>query len=255
MNQTKSIQLAAPKESAVLAACENAKRLGGEYAFACLIAGQLLCEHRAAMQMTSHDGKSWNDRTKKEADQFGKWLEKHGVASSTAYRWMDCAERVVRAQLGLSASADVPEFIDVGGESVRLSDALTASEKALSGKALKFKQDVFDFMADKTLTQALAACVDGESDPKRITLAAGGKKHGGSRGEDRKAFDKFTANKLKHLTTFFRHKLNANQKGMIIAAFNAALELWPRWLLEAIAEKCRTELKLSDHERDNRKGF
>lgn len=248
------LEVIAPKESAVIEACRQAVNAQQNYALKALIAGQMLAEHRAAM-MTSHDGKSWNDRTKEEADQFGKWLKKNNLASTTAYRWMEVAERVAKLQLGLSVHELLPPAIEVEGVVVTYSDALTLPEKQLSAAALKFRQGIFDFMADKTLTEALTASVDGESEPKRITLAAGGKSKGGTRGEDRKAFDKFTANKLKHLTTFFGHKLNSNQKGLIIAAFNCALELWPRWLIEAIAEKCRTELKMSEHDRTHRKDF
>lgn len=248
-----TITLAAPTEARVLAACREAENALQGASLKCLIAGQLLLEHREALS-SSHDGKNlaWQGKKKAESDKFSTWIEKHGLSKSTAYRWMEVAERVGRLQLDVPMAYDFKPVIEVGGESVALSLCLTAPEKELTGKALKFRQDVFDFMADKTLSEALNACVDGESDPKRITLAGKGKKTGGSRGEDRKAFEKFTSTKLKHLTTFFGKKLHVNQRALIIAAFNSALELWPRWLLEALADKCKSELKLSDHDRAHR---
>ena len=161
-----------------------------------------------------------------------------------------------RAQLGIAMSEDFRPVIDIAGhDSVPMSLALTAEAKDLPKAARDFRQSIFDFMADHTLSEALLAVADGESDGKRITLAKGGKAKGGKGSGDRKAFDQFAKTKLQHLTTFFRHKLNVNQKALIVAAFAAALELWPRWLLEALAEKCRTELKLTEQQRADRQGF
>lgn len=250
------LQLAGPAESAVLAACARAQADLNSASLSCLIAGQLLAEHRAAMARTSHDGKSSiHGRNQHSQDEgFLEWLDDNGLSKTTAYRWMDIAGRVAKLSLGLQTMDAVPDYIDIEG-TVTLSQALTAAEGDLTGKALKFRQAVFEFMADKTLSEALAACSDGESDPKRITLAAGGKRHGGTRGEDRKAFDEFTRRKLKHLTTFFSQHLSSGQKGEIVAAFNRAVESWPRWLLEALADKCRAELKLSDNDRATRMDF
>lgn len=247
-------QLIAPKEQQVIAACREAAQQGQDYALKALIAGQLLIEHRASL---CHDGKpSPNGRNQhSEGEAFGAWIEKQGIAARTAYRWMDAAERVSRAQLGIALHKPFSSVIEIeGGGAMALSQALTLPEAKLPEAALEYRQGVLDFMADHTLGEAARAVFDGESDGKRITLAAGGKKKGGQ-GGDRKAFDEFAKTKLKHLTTFLNQKLTVNQKAQIVAAFDRSLEQWPRWMIEALAEKCRTETKLSDAQRKEREGF
>jgi len=169
---------------------------------------------------------------------------------------MDAAERIGRAQLGIAMSEDYRPVIEIeGAQSMSLSAALTLPEAELPPRALEFRQGLLDFMADKSLSEAVASVLDGESPAHRITRASGGKAHGGTRGEDRKAFEKFTEQKLKHLTTFFGAKLHVNQKSAILVEFNGALEKWPRWLVEGIADKCRTELKMTDEARKQRGSF
>lgn len=263
----------APLENNVLIACMEAVNHGKIYSIKALIAGQLLSEHRVAM-MTSHAEKSskWKDKTKPESDHFGKWLATKcaGISPATAYRWMDIAGRVARLQLNLGTAEAVPAYIDVGGEAVPLSQALTAPEKDLGKAAIKFRQDVFDFMADKSLTEALAACVDGESDPKRITLAAGGKKHGGSKGENRKDFPLFISKNMLALNGNLKgwEKWRAKQPAQftevsaILQAFimggavptdrngaTAKVNGWPRSLCELMADLLKERLK---KERDAR---
>ena len=246
-----------PGEARVLHACREAVAAGRTAAMKMLIAGQMLLEHREEM-MTCHSGKSlaWANKNKPESDQFGLWLESNGIASRTAYRWMDAAERIGRAQLGIAMSEDYRPVIEIeGAQSMSLSAALTLPEAELPPRALEFRQGLLDFMADKSLSEAVASVLDGESPAHRITRASGGKAHGGTRGEDRKAFEKFTEQKLKHLTTFFGAKLHVNQKSAILVEFNGALEKWPRWLVEGIADKCRTELKMTDEARKQRGSF
>lgn len=249
------MELIAPKEAKVIDACRVAKSAGEDYALKALIAGQLLLEYRASL---CHDGKpSPNGRNQHSGgDGFGQWIEQQGVAERTAYRWMEAAERVCRAQLGIPLAKPFTPVIELeGGGTISLSAALTKAEGQLPAEALRFRQGVFEFMADHTLGEAARAVFDGESDAKRITLAAGGKTKGGTKGEDRKAFDEFAKTKLKHLSTFLGHKLTVNQKAQIVAAFDQALEQWPRWMIEGLAEKCRKELKLDEADRVARNTF
>lgn len=241
----------------MLAACAAAATAEYDYVLKVVIAGQMLREYRDEMARVCHSGKpSINGRNQhSEGDNFSSWLEANGVASRTAYRWMDLADRVARLGLGINAHRDYATVIEIDGAPVALSQVLLTPEKELAGAALKFQQGVLAFMEDKTLSEAMRAVADGASAGKRVTLAAGGMTKGGTRGEDRKAFDIFTKQKLGNLTTYLGHKLTVNQKSAIVTAFGAALEVWPRWVLEALAEKCRTELKRSDADRIDREGF
>lgn len=250
MNKLSTITHAvAPTETIVLKACHDAAHAQNDYALKALIAGQMLLEHQAAMTPLSHSGTTGKFVAKKD-DGFQVWLEKKGIAKTTAYRWMQAAERVARAQLGIPMHKEFSSVIEIEGAApMSCSHALTAPEKNLPEEARRFRQAIFDFMADHTLNEALSAVVDGESDGKRITLAKGGKTKGGKGSGDRKAFDEFAKTKLKHLTTFLGHKLTVNQKAQIVAAFDKALETWPRWVIEGLAEKCRTELKIAEADR------
>lgn len=252
----RSISLPAQREQRIVEAYNSARRAEADYATKALICGQLLLEHRASLASFSHNGKSSISGRNQHSGEsgFSDWMESVGISKTTGYRWMDAAERVARLQLHIPAAEAFQPYLDVGGEAVPLSMALTAPEQELSAEALKFRQGVFDFMADKTISEAINAAVDGDSPASRISRAANGKVKGGAGTQDRKEFEKFTATKLRHITTFVTQKLSATQRSLITAAFVAAVELWPRWLLEAIADKCRSELKLSDPERAARTG-
>jgi hypothetical protein len=250
------MELIAPKETQVIAACKEALNAQNDYALKALIAGQLLLEHREAIAPSRHSGATGKFVAKTDEESFTKWIEKQGVAVRTAQRWMQAAERVCRAQLGIPMHETFSPVIEIGnGQTMSMSQALTLPEGKLAGPARAFRQGIFDFMAEHTLSEAATAVVDGESDGKRITLAAGGKKKGGKGSGDRKAFDVFAKTKLKHLTTFMGRKLTVNQKAQIVAAFDAALEQWPRWIVEGLAEKCRSELKLAESDRSARATF
>lgn len=244
----------APNDQQILAAYQAALSAENDYALKAVICGYMLLEKRAALAPCSHSGKTGHF-VAKNGDGFLDALEAAGMSKSKAYRWMEAAERVGHCQLNVPLAMDLPSCIDVEGVSVPLSQALTAPEKELTAAALKFRQGVFEFMADKTLSDALNASLDGESPAHRITRAHAGKTKGGKGAQDRKQFEKFTATKLGHLSTFFRQKLSQTQRALIIAAFHAALATWPRWLIEVIAEKCKAELKLDDAERAARTEF
>lgn len=253
MNQLKSFS---PSENEIISALQNVKRAGEDYAIKALIAGQILLEYKAALPPLSHSGTAGKFVTKKEDERVASLFDKAGVARSTGYRYMQAAERVGRVQLGIPMHEPYRPVIDIDGErSLSLSHCLTAPERSLPEEALKYRQGVLDFMADHTLGEATRAVLDGDSEAKRITLAAGGKSKGGKGSGDRKAFDVFAKTKLKHLTTFMGQNLTVNQKAQIVAAFDVALEQWPRWIVEGLAEKCRTELKLNEPDRAARANF
>lgn len=239
----------------VFAAVDAAFSAGEDYALKALIAGQLLMEYREQLRVSHDEKPSINGRNQhSEGESFTKEIEAHYPKSvATVYRWIQAADRVSRAQLGLDLDAPFKPVIEIGdGKTISLSQALTLPEKQLPAQARNFRQGIFDFMADHTLGEAARAVFDGDSGAKRITLAAGGKKKGGKGSGDRKAFDVFAKTKLKHLTTFMGQKLTVNQKSQIVTAFDTAIEHWPRWIVEGLAEKCRTELKLTDHDRASR---
>ena len=92
---------------------------------------------------------------------------------------MQAAERAARIGLHLVSADIFAPVIEIEGISIPLSQALTAPEAELPPRALEFKQAFFDFMADKTISEAARAVVDGESPGGRLSRAAGGKNQGG----------------------------------------------------------------------------
>lgn len=251
---TRNLATISPVDQQILAAYQDAVAHQNTAAIKMIICGYLLIEKRNAMLPQCHSGTPVKIRengqfSKNPEGRFDEWIEATGMTKRTAYRWMEAAERVGHCQLNVPLAMELPSTIDVEGVAVPLSQALTAPEDELTAAALKFRQGVFEFMADKTLSDALNASLDGESPAHRITRAHAGKTKGGKGQQDRKEFEKFTATKLGHLSTFFRQKLSQTQRALIIAAFHAALQAWPRWLLEAVADKCRTELKLDEIQR------
>lgn len=249
-------------DARVIEACRAAAEAEVGYAMAAMIAGQLLIEKRHSLQMTSHDGKSsWTDRTKPESAQFGAWLETSGIARNTAYRWMDCAERVLRLHLGLTLGDDYVPFIEIGGQVVPHSQVLTMPEAELPEAARKLRQDVFDFMEDKTLGEAARAAFGGDSPSHRITRAGGGRLRGGTHAsDDRKSFHKFVAKKLKEIDSHLAHwdsmtpVQRAEITSVVVAAMSGetfkpagmapvAFALWPEALCEAMAEALRLRLR------------
>jgi hypothetical protein len=222
-----------------------------------LIVGQLLREQREIVAPFSHNGKMGKFEAKTEGDKFGNWLETHcpRISKTTAYRWMEMADRVSQAALtGAYGKAQVESgCIEIEGATVSFSQMLTAPDAELPQEAREAKQLLLDFVGGKTMKDCLNSVIVDGKDPSAVTRAHNGRTKGGA-GGDRKAFDLFTARSLGKLTTFFSYDLTNVQKIAIKAAWGASLQLWPRWLLEAIADKIKSELKLSDAERVARIG-
>lgn len=217
-------------EGRVLQACRDAAAAERDYAMKALFAGCLLIEFRASLAelpsnhkaVPSHSGTGLanssnyplrHGRNTPPEDRFAVWLAQCNLARSTAYRWMEAAERIARKNLGLLETTELPTVIDVEGVAVPLSQALTAPEAELSGKALAFRQSVFDFMENKTLAEAARAAFEGESPAHRISRAAGGKTHGGAPDlgrdpEARKAHALFAGRALSEAMTHIGARVN-----------------------------------------------
>lgn len=252
---TKRPTLTPTADKVIIDACAAAADAEVNYATKALIAGQLLSEKRHSL-MTCHDGKSsWTDKNKPDHQQFGLWLSTHGIPQRTAYRWMECAERVLRLHSGATMDQEWQPYLDVESQVIPYSQVLTLPEADLPERARTLRQNVFEFMEHKSLGEAARAALDGHSPGKRITLAGNGLSKGGTHDhDDRKAFDKFATVKLQHLTTFFDRELTTAQQGRIAAAFEAAMERWPTWILEVIRNKAAAELKASAIERATHNG-
>ena len=256
--------LAVQSDEAIISACQEAASAEVNYALKALFAGQLLIEKRHALAITCHGGKSYamRDHTKPESAQFGKWLESVVIASRTAYRWIDCTERVMRHHLGLTMGDDLPAAIEIEGVAMPLSQVLMLPEARLPAAARKLHQDVFDFMQDKSLGEAARAAFGGDSAASRITRAANGKTRGGTHdADDRKDWPKFVGVSLKTLNSHVSHwdSMSAVQRAEITSGLVALCTggeykpahtrspiqfgLWPQELCEAMAESLRLRLK------------
>ena len=160
------------------------------------------------------------------------------------------------------AIGDAP-IIEIEGTVVPVSQMLFAPEAELPTKALKYRQEWFEWAKDKTIKDCLSAVTfEGEA-AKNITLAHNGKnaKNAGG-GGDRKDFAKFIRTKLQHIGTFlfvarksttnkpahFR-EFKSDVSAKIVAHFMGAVKKWPRWLLTPLAQVIAKELKLTDEER------
>jgi len=183
------------------------------------------------------------------------------VSYETCRIWMRAAANISKAL--------PPVTVDV--ETVSISHILNSEPASLTPDQRKYKQAWLDFTADKSIRQCLDSVTVYGDPAHRVDRAVNGKTKGGKGGKeapDRKAFEKFTATKLKHITTFLTvakksvasgkkqivgfRKLSPVQQTQIGAAFCMFLETAPDWLLETLADKIKTESKLSPAERLSR---
>lgn len=177
------------------------------------------------------------------------------ISSDSANRWMRAAANIIKAL--------PPAPIDI---EVSISTILATADKELTADQRKYKQDWFDFTENKTIKECLNSVTVYGDDAHRVDRAINGKTKGGiGKQKDRKAFEKFTAEKLRHITTFLTlqkksvgtgkkkvcgwRKISPVQQTQIGAAFNVFWETAPQWLLEVCADKIKTESKLNDGER------
>jgi hypothetical protein len=255
LTHEKNLRVTAPQGRGLTANAPGAARINEEYKKAnsklqgardqVLLVGFLLMEQRTALF-----GNRQNNQHTEDSDRWSIWLEKNcpEISVRTAYRWMDAAER---SALAIGSGP----IIEIDAQTMPFSSLLSMAEDELSVQGRELRQLWFDFIQDKTINDCLNAVIDGEKDPHAITRAHNGKhaKNAGG-GGDRKNFVGFTGVALRKLTTFFSHKLTPAEQAKIVASTGAALEKWPKWLLEPLAEMAKKEAKLSDEERAARKG-
>ena len=212
----------------------------------CLIAGQRLNEEKKRLEH--------GDFLAELAREIPE------ITVRTAQSWMRAAGNIYKA---------LPEPVIDVESTVTVSDMLTLPDSELTAAQKKYKQSWFEFTADKTIKECCAGVfVDGD-EAHRVDRAVNGKTKGGvGKQKDRKAFEKFTATKLDHITTFLCinkksrvtgkkkvtgwRKLSPVQQTQISAAFNLFCETAPEWLLANLKDKITTELKMSDAQRITR---
>ena len=208
----------------------------------CLIAGQMLNEVQSSLPH----------------GQFQQWLQKHfpQIPDRTARRWA-------------LASANIIKVLPSAPVDIEVSLLLSSPDQELTQPQKEYKQAWFDLTNGKTIKECITGSfVEGE-DPAHLGRVLNGKVKGGvGKQKDRKAFEKFAATKLQHLTTFLtsqkksrltgkKHvvgwrKLSPVQQSNIGTAFSLFLESAPPWLLELLADKIKTEAKLNDAQRLSR---
>lgn len=152
-----------------------------------------------------------------------------------AQRWMEVAEGVMKC-VGLEAD---------GIKQLPWSVVLSSPAEDLPAEAREAQQLVFDFTEGKTMKECLEGVVVDGDEPHRITRAHNGKTKGGSKGENRKDFPKFIANKLSDVSTHLESwdSMTAAQRGEIHDHFERALEAWPTPLLEKLAAQLKKEMQ------------
>ena len=223
---------------AALSAVENAKQL-------CMMAGQMLLDEKSTVEHGDFQA------------HIAKLIPE--ISYETCRVWMRAAANIVKALPAV-------DFIDV--EVVSISQILSSPEEKLTPDQRIYKQAWLDFTADKSIRQCLDSVTIYGEPAHNVDRAVNGKTKGGKGSDaapDRKAFEKFTATKLGHITTFLTvtkksaasgqkqvvgwRELSPVQRNAIGAAFTNSLEKWPQWLLDILADKIKTELKMSDAQR------
>jgi hypothetical protein len=149
-----------------------------------ILAGEMLLEMRSHFldghrgHLDSIDGE-WPVR-------LADWLklEAPQLTERTARRWMMSARRVIAHLLEIHAP-NAPVKIALDGREHWISGVLTASEADCTPAMLTFRETFDVFLKDKTLSEAAACALDGESEDSRIARAANGKLKGGMGGNRR----------------------------------------------------------------------
>jgi hypothetical protein len=176
------------------------------------------------------------------------------ITMRTAQAWMRCGQNFLKA-------IPKPDAIDIEASVV-----LTTPDKDLPEAARKWKQEQLELWGNKTIREASAGVtVDGD-EAHRLDRALNGKLKGGvGKQKDRKAFEKFTATKLDHISTFLCikkksgtsgkkqvvgwRKLSPVQQNQICAAFEVFYKSAPQWLLDHNKDCIAMENKLSEAQR------
>lgn len=155
------------------------------------------------------------------------------LSDDRAERWMKAAANVI-AQVKLP-TLDVP-----------VSRLLSASAEDLPDDAARDAQQLlFEFTKDKTIKECLAAVVVDGDEPHRITRAANGKKHGGTKGEDRKNWPQFIGEKLTDIAAHLKSwkSFTPVQVEATHAKFDGWIAKAPTALLTHLKQRINEELK------------
>jgi hypothetical protein len=157
------------------------------------------------------------------------------ISHDTAERWMAHAKRITGFVLR-DHRPSVPVSQLLNGDGDELNEADTEARQLL-----------LDFMANKTIKEALAAAVT-EGDDARAARAVAGKSTGGTRGENRKDFPRFAARHLSDLTYHLApfEKFGDDEVEIVARAMREQVARWPRPALELFAEAAKSDLKRRD---------
>ena len=204
---------------------EKARNSGRAYAVDCINAGVVLLQVQNEL---SHHG----DGT------FGQWLGRYGdeKGRSTLYNWMAAAKN---SWAQIYESAEEQKLIPAG-VTIDLPPA-----DIISNNGGKLEQLWFDLIENTTISEAIRSVVGGESPAHRITRAANGKKHGGSKGEDRKNWPQFIGEKLADVSAHlkFWKSFTPAQVETTHAKLDAFVAKVPTPLLTHLKQRITEELK------------
>ena len=173
-----------------------------------LTCGQSLIEQRQEMAQ-SHGGTGFIvDVSEAEPDStFENWAAQICDAKSrtTLYRWMAAAERVIKFLLNKQPGDPCPTTLLSDDGYVLISQVLIGSAdflKALPAGTQSFRDQFDAFLQDKTLSAVSIGALEGQVNPHDITLAANGKKRGGTnKTDDRTDTPYFTAQYFQTFST------------------------------------------------------
>lgn len=168
--------------------------------------GLLLREYRSSLPAvpedlarTSHSGTSYisprihghNQHTAHQA-RFNTRLASLGIPVSTAYRWIELAERVVSFCLRLESRQGVPFEIESGTSLISLSGAISAGASVV-GQALQFRTSLLGFLEQKKLSEVANEVADGHAGIARLEHVANGTLFGGEGRFGRRDFVRYFA--------------------------------------------------------------
>jgi hypothetical protein len=192
-------------ETNVITAFRSALEAEKDADYKRFIAGILLMEYRENMIVSHRGTTAWESKAKEEDTKFRLWLKTNDLPKTTVYRWMNAAESICRRKMQIGTATDFRSIVDIEGIATSISQVMLLPDAELTEAAKTWRQEMFDFLADSTISEAVSASMAGDSPAHRITRAAAGKQHGGSHGEDRKAFQVFAARKWRSIVNDLSH--------------------------------------------------
>jgi hypothetical protein len=219
--QTDIRALKCATDEQIVEACHKADYAEDEASWQGFIAGVMLLEKRHQM---ANGGLIHGRNQHSGGGGFLQWLTELKISKTKAYRWMDCAGRIIRARLKLTMEEQLIPFIRMGERMVSCSEVLTQKTESLPAEALEFRESLMTFLEDRTLGGAAQAASCEYSPPHHITRAANGKINGGTHAhDDRKAYDQFVVVKLSQIATHLKHwdTMDEAQRVAIQNAFSA----------------------------------